>query len=118
MKNILASFTIFLCFFSQSALAQNISAQQFWQIKEAQNPIIIDVRTNAEFEQGKIAGAINIPYQQIDVVTTVITDRELPITLYCRSGRRAGVALQRLEQQGYTNVYNAGGLDTLLNAKP
>lgn len=118
MKNIVAMICMILSFFYQTLAAQDISAAEFWSIKEVQSPIIIDVRTEQEFKQGHIEGAIHIPYQQIEIVTKVVKNTELPIVLYCRSGRRAGVAQQILEQQGYSYLYNAGGLDALLNAKP
>ena len=72
----------------------------------------IDVRSPAEYADGHLSAAVNIPYteitQRIDEVTG---NRDAQIYLYCRSGRRSGIALDALEQAGYTNVVNAGGLE-------
>ena len=70
----------------------------------------IDVRTPAEYASGHVEGAINIEFQQIgEAIATVTKDKDSDIRLYCRSGRRSGVAKQALVELGYTNVHNEGG---------
>ena len=72
----------------------------------------IDVRTAGEFGAGHVAGAANIPYEEItERIGEVTTDKDAPIYLYCRSGRRSGIALDALQEAGYRNAVNIGGLD-------
>lgn len=78
----------------------------------AVSPVIIDVRTPAEYDAGHVAGAVLIPHEQIgERIAAVVADKGTPIALYCASGRRAGIAQQTLHAMGYTNVENVGGLD-------
>ena len=82
---------------------------------EAASPLFIDVRTPAEFETGHLPGARNIEFHEIgDRIAALTTNKEHPIVLYCRSGRRSGVAKQTLEEMGYRNVVNAGGVNDVL----
>lgn len=80
--------------------------------------IIIDVRTPQEFADGHIEGALNIPYDQIDqgIRTVKWLKKESPILLYCRSGKRAEIARSFLEQQGFKQVLNGGGMTTLVQS--
>jgi len=72
---------------------------------------VIDVRTAEEWQAGHIEGAIHIPYDQMaDRIAEVTRDKAAAIALYCRSGRRSGIALKRLKELGYTNVENLGSL--------
>lgn len=72
----------------------------------------IDVRTAEEYGAGHVAGAANIPYEEIvDRIGEVTSDKEATIYLYCRSGRRSGIALENLQEAGYRNAVNIGGLD-------
>jgi len=74
-------------------------------------PLIIDVRSQAEWDAGHLDGAILIPHTQIgDRIAQVAPDKAQPIFLHCRSGRRTGAALATLERLGYTNVENVGTL--------
>lgn len=77
--------------------------------------IWIDVRTADEFQQGHLDGSINIPFEQIaDHISKVSPNKDEPVHLYCRSGRRAETALQTLKQLGYNNVTNHGGYQELI----
>ena len=80
---------------------------------------VIDVRTAEEFRQGHLPGAINIPYDEIaSRVGELPPDRSQPIVLYCRTGRRSGIARTSLEQLGFTHAINAGGYDAMMRAQP
>jgi phage shock protein E len=71
---------------------------------------IVDVRTPAEFADGHHPGAINIPLAEIPNRLAEFGAKDKPIVVYCRSGNRSGQALRLLQEAGYTNVTNAGGL--------
>ena len=74
----------------------------------------IDVRTAKEFNQGHVLGAANISYEQIRDIGRLGLDQDEVIYLYCRSGRRAGIAQQALEELGFTQVKNVGSLEDAL----
>lgn len=74
--------------------------------------LLVDVRSAAEFADGHIQGARNIPVQELERKLRELP-KDKPIILYCRSGSRSGMALQILQTAGYTNIYNAGSLDSL-----
>jgi phage shock protein E len=72
----------------------------------------IDVRSAEEYAAEHVSPAVNIPHTAIAArIAEVTTDKDALIYLYCRSGRRSGLAMDALEQAGYTNVVNLGGLN-------
>ncbi len=73
--------------------------------------IIVDVRTQDEFDEGHIPGAICIPNESIsDKQPAELPDLDQIILVYCRSGRRSKEASQKLADIGYTRVYEFGGI--------
>ncbi|MDO4430340.1 MAG: rhodanese-like domain-containing protein [Lonepinella koalarum] len=85
------------------------------QIKEKAKGLWIDVRSAEEFAQGHLSGAINITHTEIaEKIAQVSPNKDEPIHLYCRSGRRAEAALNELKKLGYSNVTNHGGYDDLV----
>jgi rhodanese-related sulfurtransferase len=71
--------------------------------KGAEAPIVLDVRTPEEYASGYVPGAVNIPYDQLaSRLAQVPKDR--PVVLYCRSGRRAGLAAEVLKDSGYPRL--------------
>ena len=75
----------------------------------------IDVRSAEEFNAGHLQDAVNIPHDKIiEGVKALGSDKDAPINLYCRSGRRAEAALTELKNAGYTNVNNHGGYEDLV----
>ena len=91
---------------TKAAAAKPARAQGIW----------IDVRTPEEYESGHLDGAINIPHDQIAAkIAAASPDKNAPVNLYCRSGKRAGIAKQELEKLGYTRVTNHGGYQDLLD---
>lgn len=75
-------------------------------------PIIIDVRTEAEWTTGHLEGAVLIPYERIgEEIGKVTADKKSKIYLYCRSGRRTGIAVDTLKKTGYENLINLESVD-------
>ena len=73
--------------------------------------IIIDARTQEEYDQGHIPGAILIPeYEIADRAKKELHDKNQLILVYCRSGRRSKIAAEELVKLGYTNVKEFGGI--------
>ena len=75
----------------------------------------IDVRSAEEFNAGHLQDAVNIPHDKIIArIQAVSPDKNAPVNLYCRSGRRAEAALNELKNAGYTNVTNHSGYEDLV----
>ncbi|MBO2696884.1 rhodanese-like domain-containing protein [Shewanella algae] len=82
--------------------------------KVAQGAMLVDVRTPEEYAEGHLPEAINIPFEQIvEVFAKQGIAKDTPVVVYCRSGRRSGIAKESLEKAGYQEVYNGGGYDSL-----
>ena len=90
----------------------NITAQQAKEMMDTQsNYIILDTRTQEEYDKGHIPGAILIPYDEIlQKAESVLTDKNQLILVYCRSGRRSKLASEDLVKLGYTNIREFGGI--------
>jgi phage shock protein E len=74
--------------------------------------VVIDVRTEAEWKEGHLEGALLIPYDRIESgITTAVSDKNTRIYLYCRSGRRTGIAYDILKKEGYTDLINLGTVE-------
>ena len=71
--------------------------------------IIIDARTQSEYDEGHIPGAILIPeYEIAQRAENELPDKNQLILVYCRSGRRSKIAVEELVKLGYTNVKEFG----------
>lgn len=81
------------------------------------NASIIDVRTLAEYEGGHYPGAVNIPLNELPQRLEEFEEMKKPIVAYCRSGARSSMAVSILKQSGLNEVYNAGGLEDILQFK-
>jgi len=98
------------------SLSAGASVQEKIEYKTFDDNIqVIDVRTDAEFNEGHLPQALHIPH------TTILQgegfadlDKTKPVVLYCRTGGRAGQAKAFLEEQGFTDVTNAGGISELI----
>jgi len=77
-------------------------------IINSNNYIIIDVRTNEEYNESHISGAINIPYNELDNSL----DKNKIILVYCKSGARSQIAFNNLTNLGYT-VYDLGAFSQI-----
>ena len=89
-----------------------ITAEQARQLMDDENDyVILDVRTDEEYNQGHIPGAILIPDFEIAVrAEEELPDKDRLILVYCRSGRRSKLASQTLADMGYRNVKEFGGI--------
>ena len=75
------------------------------------NAIILDVRTQEEFGQERIPGAVLLPDFELEAkAAEVLPDKDALILIYCRSGRRSNIAANLLTSMGYTNVFDFGGI--------
>ena len=119
IKGLLIMLLISLSMFGMSSCGrenassyEQITAQQAKTIMDTETHyIIIDARTDTEFAEGHIEGAILIPeYEIANRAENELPDKEQLILVYCRSGRRSKIASEELVKLGYTNVKEFGGI--------
>jgi len=80
-------------------------------------PLIVDVRTTEEFHSGAFPGAINIPLDELQIRVIELGSKSREITLYCASGARSAYGQKGLQQMGFTNVKNGGGIVQMMRQK-
>ncbi|MDF2540668.1 MAG: Rhodanese domain protein [Herbinix sp.] len=97
---------------NSSSVYEKITAEEAKEIIDSDKDfIILDVRTEEEYNSGHIEGAILIPDTQIlDKAEELLQDKDLTLLIYCRSGRRSALSAENLKDLGYTNIYDFGGI--------
>ena len=100
------------CSNGRSASYDQISGAEAKALMDSESGyIIIDARTQSEYDDGHIPGAILIPeYEIADRAEKELPDKDQLILVYCRSGRRSKIAAEELVKLGYTNVKEFGGI--------
>ena len=90
---------------------KKITSDEAKNIMLTEKPIVVDVRSLEEYNEGHIPNAISIPLETIENETeTKLKNKDDLILVYCRSGRRSREAALRLIEKGYTNVIDFGGI--------
>jgi rhodanese-related sulfurtransferase len=95
----------------EAIITKNVSVAEFNElIKGRADAIILDVRTPNEVAQGIIKNANTIDFYNKNFKTEVDKlDKSKPVLIYCRSGRRSGIAMSTLRELGFSEVYNLQG---------
>jgi phage shock protein E len=86
---------------SQEALLEH-------QSRHPDHLLVLDVRTPQEYAEGHVPGAVNVPYDQLASRLAEIP-KDKDVVLYCKSGRRAGIAADVLAANGYTRLSHLEG---------
>jgi rhodanese-related sulfurtransferase len=98
---------------SATCMAQvtDISSTELMQRIKANHPsLILDVRTPEEYAEGHIPGAINIPHDKLSArLVEINSHKDKDIVLYCRSGRRVGIATDTLQAAGFSKLLHLDG---------
>jgi NADPH-dependent 2,4-dienoyl-CoA reductase/sulfur reductase-like enzyme/rhodanese-related sulfurtransferase len=84
------------------------AAQLKAEMTSATPPVLLDVRTLREFEQGHIKGALHLPVDDVRFEHAAIP-KQRRVVIYCRSGYRAHLALRILRQNGFADLANVTG---------
>lgn len=115
MKTVKPALLLILLFVSACGV-KDTPQEHKKQTLQNQTDLWIDVRTPEEYVTGHLQGALNIPHNVIgERISEVTSGKNQSIKLYCRSGKRAGIAKATLEALGYTNVVNEGGYEKIKN---
>lgn len=74
--------------------------------------ILLDVRTKDEYNEKHIDGASLLPLDKIDIdsISQIVSEKDTPIIVYCRSGNRSQQAREKLIALGYSKVYDLGAM--------
>lgn len=99
---------------SNSNSYQQVDAETAKELIDTEDDyVILDVRTQAEYDEGHIPDAILIPHDTVTTATEdALPDKDQLILVYCRSGNRSKQASQALLNLGYTNVVEFGGINS------
>lgn len=90
---------------------KKITSDEAKSIMLTEKPIVVDVRSLEEYNEGHIPNAISVPLETIEnEAETKLKNKNDLILVYCRSGRRSREAALKLIEKGYTNVIDFGGI--------
>ena len=109
---LLAVMLLTACGQNKEAAYVNITAEETKEIMDTEEGyIILDVRTQEEYDEGHIPGAIVISHEEIEEKAEgMLPDKNQLLLVYCRSGRRSKIAAEALVELGYTNIKEFGGI--------
>ncbi len=115
MKKLLLLLIFIPFIFTVSCASQGvikITAQEAKTMLDSDSSIIlVDVRTQEEYDQIHIPGAIVLPVDDITFrADNILPDKNATYIIYCNSGNRSATASQALVDLGYKNVYDMGGI--------
>lgn len=95
----------------EAVTVSRITSEEAKEEMNNNDVIILDVRTEEEYNSGHIENSVLIPIDDLEYKEEeVLTNKEQKILVYCRSGNRSKKAADLLVEMGYTNVYNFGGI--------
>lgn len=98
--------TLILSGCTSAATVQNIDYKQAEKLIQQGNITVLDVRTEAEYNDGHIEGAILYPLQELLQGIDDRIDKNKKYLVYCRSGNRSREASKYLINNGFRNIYN------------
>ncbi len=96
--------------FVSPVFAGTIDGKTARALVKEQKALILDVRTDDEFNARHIEGAVNIPVEDLGKRIAELTDKKRPVIVYCKSGGRSAKAAELLKANGFTQVHDLGGI--------
>ena len=102
---------LFSCNTQQSDNIVTLDKNTFKSKIEEKKVVLVDVRTPKEFESGHITNAINVNFFDTKKFVSSFNklNKEEPVYLYCRSGKRSLKAAKRLDSLGFKKIYDLKG---------
>jgi len=84
--------------------------QQAHVLVETEHGLLLDVRSQEEFAEGHVQGAVNIPVQDLPRRLSEVGSKDRPVVVYCAAGPRASRATRLLTDAGFTRVLDLGAM--------
>lgn len=119
MKNIFSICCLFMAFsFYTSCIdkkledneAKLVTAEEMQSILELEDVQLVDVRTPKEHEEIHIVGSQNIDFMSPTFDEDILSlDKEKPVMLYCKSGRRSAICSKKMKEAGFKKIYDLEG---------
>ena len=107
---LLVAFTIFSCSLINNESINQMNSDELIEFIELNDAILVDVRTEDEYNSGYIENSLNIDYFSNDFsVNADKLDKNTPIILYCRSGNRSSMSANKISKLGFKEIYNLEG---------
>lgn len=96
---------------SSACASPTVTGEAAHELVAKQGAFLLDVRTPAEFSEGHIDGATNIPVQELEArLASIPAKKDQDVVVYCRSGARSAKAAGMLKAAGFTKVHDLGGM--------
>lgn len=96
----------------EKAVVTKVDSDMAKALIKDEGAVLIDVRSQQEHDERHIEGSILIPMDEISAkIEEQVAEKDKPIIVYCRSGRRSAIAAEELIKMGYTKVYDLGSID-------
>ena len=110
MKRIYLALILLMSFDALSAELWSVAQLQKAISKSDHKPVLLDVRTQSEYNDGHIQDAINIPHDQILKEPQLLSAyKDSQVVVFCRSGVRAGKVIEMLEGLGFKEIIDIDG---------
>ena len=110
---LVGTFVVLLVLFIRNEMNRGgavVGVQELVQLVNNENALVVDVRDKAEFDQGHIVDAINIPFANIETRADELNKhKDRPIVIACKMGQHSGAAGTALRKKGFENVSRLRG---------
>ena len=101
---------IFSCSLINNESINQMNSDELIEFIELNDAVLVDVRTEDEYNSGYIENSLNIDYFSNDFsLNTDKLDKSTPIILYCRSGNRSSMSVNKISKLGFKEIYNLEG---------
>lgn len=101
---------IFSCSLINSESINQMNSDELIEFIELNDAVLVDVRTEDEYNSGYIENSLNIDYFSNDFsLNADKLDKSTPIILYCRSGKRSSMSANKISKLGFKEIYNLEG---------
>ena len=103
-------FMFFSCGLNGNSSINQMNSDELLDFIEINNAILVDVRTQDEYNSGYIENSLNIDYLSNDFSENIEKlDKNISIILYCRSGKRSSMSANKLSKLGFKEIYSLDG---------
>lgn len=107
---LLGGLAVTLIYTENQKRGASVSLHEATRVMNQEDGVVLDLRTAKEFDDGHIAGAINVPYSELNTrLKELAKYKESPLILVCKMGQHSGAANKTLTEDGFVNVKRMDG---------